>query len=140
MESIINLMDDERLILNGTIKILLKNLDFFVVRFYDYLISTDIGPLFQHTTMEKQQQMFATSLNIILDYISNPNNLEVYVKDLAIRHKNYGVLVGHADYFIDSFMTALMELLGGEDVDPNYFDVWYRVISDVLGYFQEKLK
>ena len=139
MESILNLSDDEKYHLNETIKIIKKNLDFFVVRFYEYFLKTEAGILFQNIAMEKQQLMFSTSLNIIFDHITYPLDLGRYLEDIAIRHKEYGVLAGHTNFFIDSFLTALKEVLEGQIVDSKYFDIWIRDISDVLVYFQEKI-
>lgn len=137
MESIVTLSQEEKNYLDKSIKVINKHIDFFVIRFYHYFLSTDAGNLFQNTQMDKQMNMFATSLIVIFNHVKNPFQLKSYLEELAIRHRNYGVITEHSDYFIDSFMAAIKEVMEGENLGNKTLDLWFKIISDVLGFFQD---
>lgn len=113
-------------------------MDFFVIRFYYYFLRTKAGLLFQHTNIEKQYQMFNSSLNVILTHIADPTLLEDHLQELIKSHVEYGVISEHIDYFIDSFMKALTELFDDES-DKAILEVWNKVITDIMIYFKNDL-
>ena len=140
MEVIFSLSDDDKKILLDSIEIIKKNLDFFIIRFYEHFLKTGAGSLFQHTAMDKQYQMFATAINIIFNHINNPQQLAEFVEELSLKHISYGVLPEHTDDFINSFMIAIKEVFKGEKMEENMIELWYQVTSDVLTFFKEVLK
>ena len=109
----------------------------FARRFYYYFLQTKAGLLFKQTEKEKQYQMFAVSLKIIFNHINNPPQMVKQLDNLISNHQKYGVMRVHADYFIESFLKALKEVFENQKFDTTISNLWLRVISDILGYFQQ---
>jgi hemoglobin-like flavoprotein len=135
---VIQLSSAERNIFLSSLPVINKKMDFFVIRFYYYFLRTKAGLLFQHTNIEKQYQMFNSSLNVILTHIADPTLLEDHLQELIKSHVEYGVISEHIDYFIDSFMKALTELFDDES-DKAILEVWNKVITDIMIYFKNDL-
>ena len=88
--------------------------------------------------MENQYKMFNVSLNVILGYIEEPEKLKDYLGQMAQRHAQYGVDTVHLDLFIDSFMNAWKELFDNK-YEENLFNLWYRVITEIIFYFKNNI-
>lgn len=135
MESILPLTEEERQQLHLSIELINKNIDFFVIRFYNYFLKTEAGKLFQNTEMDKHYNMFSTALNVIFNHIDNPNYIKGFLDDIIFRHIGYGVLPEYTDYFVNSFLSSLKEVFDDEDFG-NTLHIWLKIISDLLAYFQ----
>lgn len=86
MESIEQLSSMEKNLFLFSLPILNRTLEFFTIRFYDYLLETGSGSLFEDTQFETQHKMFEESLNLILTYVTDPENLDKYIQKLALNH------------------------------------------------------
>ena len=138
LEIIFQFSDNERLQLQDSIIFLKKNIDFFIIRFYHHLLQTEAGSLFRNSNMENQYKMFNVSLKIILSYIEDPEKIKDYLGSMAQRHAQYGVNTEHTGLFIDSFMNAWKELFDN-NYEENLFNLWYKIISEILFYFKDNL-
>ena len=138
MEIFEHLPSTEKNAFLSSLPVISKNLEFFVIRFYFHFLRTKAGLLFQHINIEQQYKMFSSSLNIIITHISDPEQLEGHLYELIETHNDYGVIVEHVDYFIDSFMKALAEIFSN-DSDREIIDVWSLAISEIMQYFKNNL-
>ena len=82
--------------------------------------------------------MFYSSIYLIINHIEKPDFLEDHLNDLVEKHKHFGVLVGHVDYFIGSFIKALEDIFIG-DVNKQIITVWYKIIIKIMSYFEKRL-
>lgn len=133
---VLNLSELERKDILESYKIIKKNQDFFVIRFYHYFFQTNAKNLFKDTKMEKQYVMFSKSLDLIISQILNPDKLFNQLKIITKSHTAYGVLVTHSPYFIDSFMQALKEIFT-EKKDTDLLNLWSVLLSDLMDYFNK---
>lgn len=138
MELIEQFSSYDKQIFLASLPIISKNIEFFIIRFYHYLMKTETGQLFEHADFSKQYRMFQTSLNVILTHITDTTLLDDYLLNIIKKHRAYGVLVRHTDYFTDSFMNALEEIFTDEE-DYQILDVWRKVISEIMTYFKNHL-
>ena len=138
MEAVKELSESEKQLLQFSLPIINKNMEFLVIRFYHHFLQTKAGVLFKHTKMEDQYKMFASSLNAIITHIANPylltDNLDVLIQS----HVTYGVMEDHIDYFIESFMKALGEVFNNEQ-DKTILKLWKKLITNIMMYFKEQL-
>ena len=138
MEAVKELSESEKQLLQFSLPIINKNMEFLVIRFYHHFLQTKAGVLFEHTKMEDQFKMFASSLNAIITHIANPyllmDNLDVLIQS----HVKYGVMEEHIDYFIESFMKALGEVFNNEQ-DKTILKLWKKLITSIMLYFKEHL-
>ena len=138
MESLIVLTESERQLLQFCLPKINNNIDFLISRFYFYFLKTNAGILFKHTKMGQQEKMFASALNAILTNITNPGLLEDTLEEIIAKHRDYGVLQKHIEYFVDSFMKALKDIFNTEN-DQYILNLWYKIISNIMGYFKDQI-
>ena len=112
-------------------------LDILVDRFYFYFLQTEARVLFVKTDMEKQHKMFHVTLAFLIAHIDNPVLLNKHLGLVITRHRDYGVTKKHIPFFIDSFMSALKELLDGSD--DRVTAIWNSVIYEIMSVFNEQL-
>lgn len=113
-------------------------MDFLVIKFYDYFLKTDAGFLFQHTEMDHQYKMFASSLNVIITHIVSPHLLTDNLDKLIESHTHYGVSAKHIDLFIDCFMKALQEVFES-DRDKLILNLWKKLLTTIMYYFRDNV-
>ena len=138
METIIILTENERQLLQFSLPVINKNMDFLVVRFYAYLLNTKAGVLFQNTNIQNQHKMFASSLNIIITNIVNPQLVSETLDQIIKRHENYGVTANYIEDFIDSFQNALNEVFS-QETDKLILRLWIKIIDSIMMYFKEQI-
>lgn len=135
MQSLEKLTPHEREIWFSSLDILNKNSEFFVIRFYYYLVKTKAGSLFRQTEMEKQYSIFNASLNLILDHITNPMFLKDHMPKLVGRHDKYGNMAEYVDDFKQSFLNALQEVFI-KDSEKEILFIWEILLLEILSYFK----
>jgi hemoglobin-like flavoprotein len=128
----------EKQVFFDSLPIINKNMDFFVIRFYNYFLRSNAGHLFKNTQIENQYKMFNTALNVIISHISDSTLLEDYLALLVDEHAHYGVISDHIDNFVESFINALSEIFNN-DSEKSIILIWYKVISEIMHYFKENL-
>lgn len=134
VQALNKLTADEKEILVNSLETLRRHSEFFVIRFYNYMLQTKARILFKHTDMEKQSKMFVTALNLIFDHLSNSSYLDNYMPKLVEKHTEYGNMNEYIDDFKYSFTNALQEVFS-EKTDNQIIIAWIKVLEELLSYF-----
>ena len=129
--------EEEKISIQNSLEHLRKKIDFFSILYYHYFLQTDAGLLFNGDP-EKQYKMFASSLNVIINHIFDPSQLNTYLEAMITKHMTYGIKFHHIDLFINSFMTAWKELYDF-NYDQVLYNLWKRLISEVMNLFSNYL-
>ncbi len=137
-ENLLNLPEHDKELFNSTLPIIIQNLDVFVLRFYYYFFQTDVVNLFKQTKLKNQYKMFYTSIETIITHLECPELVENQLDRLVAKHREYGVMVEHVDYFITSFIQALKEILTKPET-KDAITVWYKIIVKIMTYFEKAL-
>lgn len=88
--------------------------DEFVASFYNNLF-TDYPaakPLFEHSSMAKQQQMLKGALVMVVENLRKPEVLSGALKGLGARHVKYGALPEHYPLVGNSLLKTLEQYAG----------------------------
>ena len=110
--------------------------DELVASFYDNLF-TDYPaarPLFEHTDMDKQQQMLKGALVMTIENLRKPEALSKALKGLGARHVKYGALPEHYPLVGSSLLKAL-EQYAGSAWTPELKEAWvdaYGAITELM--------
>jgi len=98
---------------------------------YDYLfyLLPDVKVLFPHD-IDKQGRMLVSMINLILESFYN-HSLINKIKDLTIRHINYGVKLYHFYIMGEVLLYTLNEVLG-EEFTEECFVAWKKIYSSML--------
>lgn len=110
--------------------------DEFVASFYNNLF-TDYPaakPLFEHSSMAKQQQMLKGALVMVVENLRKPEVLSGALKGLGARHVKYGALPGHYPLVGNSLLKTLGQY-AGDAWTPDLKEAWagaYGVITELM--------
>jgi hemoglobin-like flavoprotein len=120
--------------------------------FTDYFYSTlfadypQVQPLFAHTQMNEQPKKLFASLVLVVDNLSQPNELTQSLKGLGARHLKYGVLPEHYPLVGGTLLKAMQFILK-DDWTPEVKKAWteaYSAIAEIMldgaDYSQDILK
>jgi hemoglobin-like flavoprotein len=88
--------------------------DEFVASFYENLLTDypEAKPLFEHTSMPKQQQMLKGALVMVVDNLRKPEILSEALRGLGARHVKYGALPEHYPLVGSSLLKTLEQYAG----------------------------
>lgn len=133
--------DKEVEILTQSLKILEEKAEDLPKRFYYHFLETptneEIITLFEKTDMVKQTMMFHQSLLVVISSIKDPHLVDQVLRDLVVRHKNYGVKYEHVQYFSSAFYKTIEEIFTN---DETLKILWIKLINFVLSKFNEELE
>ncbi|MEM7061730.1 MAG: globin family protein [Cyanobacteria bacterium P01_B01_bin.77] len=110
--------------------------DEFVASFYNNLF-TDYPaakPLFEHSSMAKQQQMLKGALVMVVENLRKPEVLSGALKGLGARHVKYGALPEHYPLVGNSLLKTLGQY-AGDAWTPELKESWagaYGVITELM--------
>ena len=107
-----------------------KNMDFFVIRFFDYFLRTKANKIFQQKDKENQFDLFIESIKIIFSRIANKEEIEKNLEELVKKHKDLGITKEHVNYFKESFLNALNEIFTN-NADKKIIEIWHGIISEI---------
>ena len=88
--------------------------DEFTASFYENLLTDypEAKPLFEHTSMPKQQQMLKGALVMVVDNLRKPEVLSEALRGLGARHVRYGALPEHYPLVGNSLLKTLGQYAG----------------------------
>ena len=137
-ENILKISESEQKELFPSLYYMISHLHEFVEKFYENLLKTDAGKLFNQDRLENQKKKFEASFKIILYNIQHPMNLQDHLNTIVSKHLELGIRPDHIDNFTEAFMISINELF------QNYFDlkilkIWEKLMSDLLAYFNKKI-
>ena len=138
LETIINISEHEKQLLQFSLPVINANMDILASRFYFYLLKTKAGSLFNSTKIENQHKMFSSSFNVFITHLLSPHLLHDNLDKIINNHIHYGVLTEHVDCFIESFTRALADVLKSEN-NKKTLHLWTKIISEIMYYFKEPL-
>ena len=134
----LGLSTEEKELLTKSVEKLSGKLDILVERFYTYFLQSDerIATLFQHTHMNRQQNMFNVAIGVIITNIDNPDFLQIHIDKLIEQHRLYGVNDEFIYFFVSSMSKTLRDIFGSDDpmIHP-----WLKLVNAVMNYFRIKI-
>lgn len=137
-DNIIALSDREKNILFPTLLTLNTKLDQFSRLFFKNFLETYANELFKNTDMENLIKKFESSFKIVLYNFQSPINLQEHLNLVISNHLDYGIMPEHIEYFSDSFLKTLKQILG-ESATPDIMTIWNKLLNQILDYFKNKL-
>lgn len=110
--------------------------DEFTASFYENLLTDypEAKPLFEHTSMPKQQHMLKGALVMVVDNLRKPDVLSEALRGLGARHVKYGALPEHYP-LVGSSLLKTLEQYAGSAWTPAVKDAWvgaYGAITDLM--------
>lgn len=134
----LGLSTQEKELLTQSVEKLGGKLDILVEKFYRYFLQSDekIATLFQHTHMDRQQNMFNVAIGVIVTNIENPDFLQIHIDNLIEQHRLYGVNDEYIHFFISSISKTIRDMFGPDDplIQP-----WLKLINAVMNYFRTQI-
>lgn len=119
--------------LKESFQLLAPQADLLAERFYDRLFNDypELQVLFEEVDFPEQRRKLIQSLTVIVRSLEKPEQLTSYLKDLGIRHDDYGVT--EDDYFPvgSTLLTVMSELAGPEIWTQEINDAWSIAIDTV---------
>lgn len=119
--------------LKESFQLLAPQADLLAERFYDRLFHDypELQVLFEGVELSEQKRKLIQSLTVIVRSLEKPEQLTSYLKDLGIRHDDYGVT--EEDYLPVgvSLLGAMSELAGPELWTEEINDAWSEAIDTV---------
>jgi hemoglobin-like flavoprotein len=103
--------------------------------FYGKLFEIDpsLRSMFKHDMKAQGKKLMAT-LAVVVKGLSKPDSIMPAVKELAVRHVEYGVEPEHYTYVGNALLRTLAEGLG-DDFTPETRQAWveaYRLLAKVM--------
>ena len=110
--------------------------DAFTASFYENLLTDypEAKPLFEHTSMPKQQQMLKGALVMVVDNLRKPEVLSEALRGLGARHVKYGALPAHYP-LVGSSLLKTLEQYAGPAWTPAVKEAWvgaYGAITELM--------
>ncbi|MCA9097056.1 MAG: PAS domain-containing protein [Planctomycetaceae bacterium] len=119
--------------LKESFQLLAPQADLLADRFYDRLFHDypELQVLFEEVELPEQKRKLIQSLTVIVRSLEKPEQLTSYLKDLGIRHDDYGV--SEDDYLPVgvTLLTVMSELAGPEIWTQEINDAWSEAIDTV---------
>lgn len=137
-DNLIALSEREKNALFPTLLTLNTKLDQFSRLFFKNFLETDANVLFKNTDMDNLIKKFESAFKIVLYNLQSPINLQEHLNLVISNHLDYGIMPEHLEYFSDSFLKTLKEILG-ELANPEIMNIWSKLINQILNYFKNKL-
>lgn len=109
-------MSDKNQLIQESFDLIKKDSYNFANTFYETLLTThpELNPIFAKTDMDGQKKKLMTALTLIVLNLRNPQGFKKAVKDLAMRHKNYGVIAKYFPIFGETLLATFQYHLQSE--------------------------
>lgn len=109
----------------------------FTNAFYKHLftIYPEFKPLFAHTNLEKQKNLFLNFLNFFRKNISSPDVLIAHLKGLGARHVKYGVKPEYYPLFGTALLNTLTQYFHEDwtdELDQAWLDAYHTITALML--------
>jgi len=115
-----------------------KNVD-ISFNFYDiFLKNEEVAVLFKNVPLKTQQEMFKVSLESIIYFMDNPNQVKIELSEMGRRHKRYGVKKYHVPIFKDALLEAINKSFDGKLNDETTL-LWGKVIDMIVEALGQEL-
>lgn len=113
----------------------------FANTFYETLLANkpELKGLFAGTDMEAQKKKLMTALTLIILNIRNPQGFKKAVKDLAMRHKKYGVIAQYFPIFGETLLATFEYQLGAKWT-PELKAVWVEAYDKITENMLEEME
>ncbi|MCA9240725.1 MAG: hypothetical protein KDA37_11020 [Planctomycetales bacterium] len=104
--------------------------------FYDRLFSDfpAVVPLFDAVEMPEQKKKLLASLKLVVENLRRPDVLESALKDMGLRHVDYGAREEHYPAVGQTLLKSLAHV-AGDAWNPELTDAWaeaYSVVADLM--------
>jgi hemoglobin-like flavoprotein len=101
--------------------------------FYERLFDSnpDFRPLFKNN-MRIQGIKLMTTLAMVVYNLPEPNQISPAIRDLAVRHVEYGVKLADYDALREALVWTLEQVLG-EDLTPAIREAWMVCYDELAG-------
>ena len=131
----LDLSTEEKEMLTQSVEKLAGKLDILVESFYSHFLQSDeqIATLFEHTHMDRQQNMFNVAIGIIVTNIDNPDFLQLHIDKLIEQHRLYGVNDELVHFFNSSMGETIRDVFGSND---QIIQAWLKLVNAVMNYFR----
>lgn len=137
MEFSLDLTEKEKLYIKVSLNFLLtKEIEGFVISFYESYLKPETLKFIQKTTNESLINMFTSFLNIITSYFVDDTLLNEHIEVLLDKHQHFKDLISPSDIFIHAFMTALKNSLGKE-FNEESTQIWLHLITELISYINQ---
>ncbi|MDR3487695.1 MAG: globin domain-containing protein [Bradyrhizobium sp.] len=105
--------------------------------FYERLFTTNPGfrPLFKNN-MRIQGVKLMTMLAMVVYNLPEPDQVSPAIRDLAVRHVEYGVKLADYDALREALLWTLEQALG-EDLTPAVREAWTVCYNELAGEMTE---
>lgn len=108
----------------------------FADSFYQNLFADypQVQPLFAHTNMTRQKQHLIAALVLIIDNLRKPNELIDSLRQMGMRHADYGTVREHYPMVGASLLKTFASYLG-EAWTPTVESSWqeaYEAIANIM--------
>lgn len=135
---LLDLSVEEKALIRQSLLKLTDKLNVLVEKFFNYFLQSDlhIANLFQNTPVDRKLNMFNVAIGTIVTNIDNPDLLQTHLDQIVDKHRLYGVIDEHVQFFTSSISRTFSDVFGKEDpvVVP-----WLKVINSVMLYFHSKI-
>lgn len=123
-------------ILEQSFELVKPRADEFTASFYENLLTDypEAKPLFEHTSMPKQQHMLKGALVMVVDNLRKPEVLSEALRGLGARHVKYGALPAHYPLVGSSLIKTLEQYAGPAwttEVEAAWVEA-YGAITDIM--------
>ena len=103
-----------------------------VERFYDELFTRypDVKPLFENVSQKSQQNKLLAALQLVVTNLRSPDNLYNALKQLGMRHKNYGA---NAELYkaVSATLLDVLKEEAGDQWNDKVHQVWEEALSNI---------
>lgn len=104
---------DETALLKGY-ELAADRLETIVEDFYGQLFSQypEVQPLFARSDLSTQGKKLQSAIQLLVDYLHQPEALQLALQDLGRRHQAYGVLPEHYPLVVEQLLASFKKQLG----------------------------
>jgi|GEM_PF-972868 len=104
---------DETALLKGH-ELAADKLDSIVETFYNQLFSQypEVQPLFARSDLTAQGKKLQAAIQLLVDHLHQPQELEQSLRDLGRRHQSYGALPVHYPLVVELLLASFKQQLG----------------------------
>jgi|GEM_PF-1198144 len=130
-------MSDKNQLIQESFDLIKKDSYEFANTFYETLLinNPELKPIFAKTDMESQKKKLMTALTLIVLNLRNPQGFKKAVKDLAMRHKNYGVIAKYFPIFGETLLATFQYHLKSQwtpELRAAWLEAYEKITQEML--------
>jgi hemoglobin-like flavoprotein len=134
MEQKMNLTDNEKHLVTTTFNQIAPDAEHAARQFYDRLftIAPEFRPLFKDTDMREQSKKFIQMIAIVVYGLDDVEKLSTSLRDMGMRHVNYGVKLTDYSKVGEAFLWMLEQQLDADytaDVEAAWLKAYTMITT-----------